>query len=402
MGTAGAGSYGSPASHGVRQPFLAGGTGGDVMAEHCGGDAGGLVRAYRQEAGLTQRQLAAAAGVSVGVVRDLEQGLTARPHAGSVRLLAGALGLSQQQARELGLAARENDHPADAPGRAGGVRISVLGPLAAWRHGEPVPLGPPMQQAVLGLLALYAGARLSRAAIIDALWGEDPPATATAMVHCYISRLRRLLGTGPLSSSGHGYRLQITACELDLHAFTTLAGRGGQARAAAELTTACQAYAAALALWHGDPLDGCEVLRGHPALVRLGQQKTDAVTGYADAAIAAGCPDRVLPPLRELADREPLNERAHALLMTALAGCGQQAAALGIFEQVRRRLDEELGIRPGTELTDAHARVLNQQIPAASRQPAPAAKDAAGPRPAGRALPRELPAPGGALCGPRC
>jgi transcriptional regulator with XRE-family HTH domain len=60
------------------------------MAERCGGGGGGLVRAYRREAGLTQRQLAAAAGV--GVVRDLEQGRTARPRAEPVRLLAGRAG----------------------------------------------------------------------------------------------------------------------------------------------------------------------------------------------------------------------------------------------------------------------------------------------------------------------
>jgi DNA-binding SARP family transcriptional activator/tetratricopeptide (TPR) repeat protein/DNA-binding XRE family transcriptional regulator len=392
------------------------------MAEHCGDDAGGLVRRYRQKAGFTQRQLAAAAGVSVGVVRDLEQGLTAHPRAESVRLLAGALGLSQHQARELSLAARGNDDiasMADAPGRASDVRIGVLGPLAAWRHGVPVALGPPMQRAVLGLLALYAGTGLSRAAITDALWGDDPPATAVPMVHSYISRLRRLLGPGPVGKSGNGYRLETAACELDLRTFAVLVRRAGEARAAGELTTACQAYADALALWQGDPLADCDTLRGHPAVVRLSQQKADAVTSYADAAIAARCPDRILPQLRELTDREPLNERAHALLMVALAGSGQQATALAIFDQVRRRLDKELGIRPGAELTSAQAHVLNKQVPASpvsSREPVPATQGTARPQPAdrqtlaqvpctnperalaagdqaGRAVPQELPAP---------
>jgi transcriptional regulator with XRE-family HTH domain len=161
------------------------------MGEHGGSHAGALVRAFRHKAGLTQRQLAQVAGVSVGVVRDLEQGRTARLHAESVRRLASALRLDRQQARELSLAARENDHIAGgaaARAQAGGLRIGVLGPLAAWRRGVPVALGPPMQRAVLGLLAVYTGAGLSRSAIIDALWAEDPPRTAAPMVVSYLSR----------------------------------------------------------------------------------------------------------------------------------------------------------------------------------------------------------------------
>src|SRR5580692_5650272 len=143
------------------------------MGEQGGGCAGALVRASRQKAGLSQRQLAAAAGVSVSVVRDLEQGRTARPHSESLRRLASALRLSRQQATELSLAAQET--VVSPRGPATGLRIGVLGPLTAWRCDIPVVIGPPMQRAVLGLLALDPGTGLPRSAIIDALWGGDPP-----------------------------------------------------------------------------------------------------------------------------------------------------------------------------------------------------------------------------------
>ncbi len=361
------------------------------MGEHGGSHAGGLVRAFRQKAGLTQRQLAQVAGVSVGVVRDLEQGRTARLHTESVRRLASALRLDRQQARELSLAARVPADGAAARVQTGELRISVLGPVAAWRHGAPVALGPPMQRAVLGLLAVYTGTGLSRSVVTDALWGEDPPMTAASMLLSYISRLRRLLGPGgPVRTTGNGYRLEPAACELDLLIFGGLVRHAQKAQAAGELATACQAYADAIALWRGDPLADCDILQGHPAVVRLSQQKADAVTGYADAAIAARCPDRILPHLRELTDREPLNERAHALLMIALAGSGQQATALGVFDQMQRRLDNELGIRPGPELTAAQVQVLSQQIPVGPAT-ASAAAAAARPRPAARHFPGQLP-----------
>src|SRR5215831_11849946 len=94
--------------------------------------AGRLLRGYREAAGLSQRDLAAVAGVSVGVVRDLEQGRTGRLAAGSVEALVAALGLDTGRAGEFASAAGGTPRPAAAGGPAG-VRLSVLGPLAAWR-----------------------------------------------------------------------------------------------------------------------------------------------------------------------------------------------------------------------------------------------------------------------------
>lgn len=118
---------------------------------------GGLVRDRRQATGLTQRQLAGRAGVSLGTVRDLEQGRTRRPQPGSLAALARALGLSPEQ---IGVP----DVPA-----GGGVSLQVLGPLAAWRDGTPVSLIGAARRAVLGLLALSAGSLVHRETIIDVL-----------------------------------------------------------------------------------------------------------------------------------------------------------------------------------------------------------------------------------------
>lgn len=85
---------------------------------------GTLLRGFRQAAGLTQRELAGRAGLSLGSIRDLEQGRTRRPLPGSLAALAMALGLNPAQAGELERA---------AAGR--GLWLQVLGPVAAWRDG---------------------------------------------------------------------------------------------------------------------------------------------------------------------------------------------------------------------------------------------------------------------------
>src|SRR5258708_4924132 len=77
-----------------------------------------------------------------------------------------------------------------------------LGPLAAWRDGAPLPLGSARQRAVLGVLALHAGTDVHRDVLIDLLWDERPPPTAVSKVQSYISWLRNVLGARPARDPG--------------------------------------------------------------------------------------------------------------------------------------------------------------------------------------------------------
>jgi transcriptional regulator with XRE-family HTH domain len=252
------------------------------------GRAAELLREYRQTAGLSQRQLASAARISVGVIRDLEQRRTTRPHAESVRRLAEALGLDGERAAEFTRIVR-----GDPGGQAGedlpeGLRLAVLGPLAAWRDGCQVALGSPMQRAVLGLLALTPNVPVPRSAIIDALWGDDQPASAAHLVQVYASRLRRLLDPSLALDGGVSFQLRIAAGQLDLTLFDGLAREAADAHAAGDLDGACDAYARALRLWRAEPLADLELLRTHPAVASVRQRRADLVIRYADAARASG------------------------------------------------------------------------------------------------------------------
>jgi DNA-binding SARP family transcriptional activator/transcriptional regulator with XRE-family HTH domain len=334
---------------------------------------GALLRNYRRAAGLTQHELSSLAGVSVAAVRDLEQGRRLRPRPGSVARLAGALDLTAAQAGQLAVAAREASAAAMArrgvPAR--GLWVRVLGQLGIWRDGVSTGVVTPGQRAVLGLLAVSGGALVHREVIVDALWGERPPATAVNLVQAYVSRLRRRLDPGPptrgrgglLVSAGASYRLEVTADELDFLAFGEVVAQARAARQRGDLATACGCSEEAVGLWHGEPLADVDLLRGHVVVAELARQQAAAVMEYAEVACALGRPQDVLPHLQALTWREPLNEQAHGLLMIALAASGQQAAALQVFADLRNRLDEQLGVYPGAAVTDAHARVLRQDLP---------------------------------------
>jgi tetratricopeptide (TPR) repeat protein/DNA-binding XRE family transcriptional regulator len=83
----------------------------------------GLLRRLRAEAGMTQEELAEAAGLSPRTLSDLERGISRTAHKETARLLAGALGLAGPAAGLFVAAAR---------GKAAAAEV-----LAAWQHQTP-------------------------------------------------------------------------------------------------------------------------------------------------------------------------------------------------------------------------------------------------------------------------
>jgi tetratricopeptide (TPR) repeat protein len=171
---------------------------------------------------------------------------------------------------------------------------------------------------------------------------------------------------------------------MDLLLFRDLATRAAAVRGHDD-RGACDLYEQAIGLWRGDPLADVDMLRGYPGIAAQRQELVDVLLRYADVVFTLGEYQRVLPRLRALAATEPLNEPAQARLMIALAGSGQQAAAIRVYEDLRTRLDRELGLYPGGELADAHVRVLRQDMPTGDHGRRQAAV------PAAPWMPRQLP-----------
>src|SRR4051794_7402083 len=73
------------------------------------------------------------------------------------------------------------------------IRLQLLGQVTASQDHEPIHLGPPLQRAVLCVLALRLGTPVSKQQLIDYVWGGRPPKTASQGVYTYISGLRRAL-----------------------------------------------------------------------------------------------------------------------------------------------------------------------------------------------------------------
>ncbi len=246
----------------------------------------------------------------------------------------------------------------------------MLGPLRLGGGGAgAVELGGVRLRMLLVRLALDAGRVVSTTALIDGLWGEDPPADATNALQSLVSRLRRGLrgvADGLVESHPAGYRLAVAAEDVDTHRFERLAARGRAQLGAGRPAEAAETLRAALDLWHGPALSGVEDAPfAGAAIERLVELRAGAVEDRLDADVRSGRHTEAVAELRAQVAEHPLRERPAALLVRALYLAGRQADALAAYERTRRTLADELGVEPSPELRDLHLAVLRGDIAAA-------------------------------------
>ncbi|MGH3200644.1 MAG: AfsR/SARP family transcriptional regulator [Streptosporangiaceae bacterium] len=246
------------------------------------------------------------------------------------------------------------------------LRVGVLGPVTAWYGQEELRVGQPRQQAVLGILAMRANRVISRGELVDAVWGQDPPASAEGGIYTYVAGLRRVIeptrsARGPgrvLVSSGAGYVLHLVPGQPDAVAFEQQVARARQLRKNGDPAGAVDALEGALGLWRGIAFAGVPGPFAETERVRLGELRSGAAEERADVLLSLGRHEEVVPDLTALVADHPLRERMRGLLMIALYRGGRHAEALRVFTDGRHVLAEELGIDPGTELSRIHQQVL--------------------------------------------
>ncbi|KAA2260158.1 AfsR/SARP family transcriptional regulator [Solihabitans fulvus] len=250
------------------------------------------------------------------------------------------------------------------------MRFGILGETRAWRaDGAEVPLGGPARRALLTLLLVSPGEVSS----IDRLAEElDPAGTTSAhALQSQVSRLRASLGTEvAIERAGTGYRIVLPAEDVDSCRFERLADEGGRALREDDAVRAVALLREALGLWRGQAFaDLAESETARAAAVRLEERRLGALEDRVEAELRLGEHRAAVPELRELVGRHPLRERLAGLLMRALFAEGGQAEALVVFEETRRRLADELGADPSTELTALHRELLRGDQPRAQAAP---------------------------------
>ncbi len=215
------------------------------------------------------------------------------------------------------------------------------------------------QRALLTLLLLHVNEAVSTERLVDQLWGEHPPRTATTSLQNTVAQLRKLLGPGLLHTRPAGYVLELDREQLDLARFERLSREARNA----EPPERARLLREALALWRGSALADSELEDfAQPEIHRLEDLRLGVLEEPDRRRSRARAPTRSL-----VAEIEALVRATHCVsgcrpqLMLALYRCGRQAEALYAYHDARRTLVEELGIEPGPELQALYGSILRQE-----------------------------------------
>ncbi|MGW4238420.1 AfsR/SARP family transcriptional regulator [Streptomyces sp. NPDC004749] len=254
------------------------------------------------------------------------------------------------------------------------MQTRVLGPLAIDYNGMSIVPTANKPKQILALLALRPGHAVPVGALIEEVWGDAVPRSAATTLQTYILQLRRRIAAaldadgergGPspkdvLATAYGGYRLVAPSQGHDLAEFQDLSTRGIRALETGDAHAASTLLGTALALWRGAAL--ADVPKG-PALelevIGMEEARLTVLEQRIEADLRLGRHSSLLPELRMLSARHPLNENLCAQLMTALYRAGSPWRALEEFRRLRGRLNGELGVEPTPGLQRLHLAVLN-------------------------------------------
>ncbi len=257
--------------------------------------------------------------------------------------------------------------------RPGSGRIEILGPVGLLGDGL-VPLGGVKERCLLAALAVHCGEAVSAASLTEALWGDDPPRTATRTLQNYVFHVRRALAraeAATIVTLPDGYCLRAAPDATDAGLAESLIAAGRREMAGGDPAAAARLLRQALDLWRG-PVLGEFADRPFAAAeaMRLEELREAALEDLFDAGLALGHHHEVAGGLEALVTSGPLRERRWGQLMLALYRDGRQAEALDAFGRLRQVLAEDLGVDPGAELRRLHRAIL-QQSPRVGWRPPP-------------------------------
>jgi DNA-binding SARP family transcriptional activator len=251
------------------------------------------------------------------------------------------------------------------------LTIRLFGPFEACVDGAPLPrLLSRKGQQLLALLTLRAGCCVERAWLAGVLWSDSAEEHALRSLRTSLWDLRRALGPEASrlhSPTLHTLALDLSSAHADVVAFDAALARG-------ELAS----LEGAVALYRGPLLEGWSEEWVFPERQAREQAYLAALERLAAQALERGDAATGERYLRQAVATDPLRESAQRALMEALAGGGNDAAALLVYRELRLLLHRELNAAPDPETTALFQSLRAREAPVDRRYrtaPASGARD---------------------------
>jgi DNA-binding SARP family transcriptional activator len=240
------------------------------------------------------------------------------------------------------------------------MQVRMLGPFQLEEGGRRISISGYRQRAVLASLLLHANEVVPSERLWVDLWGEDSPRSAANSLQAAISRLRRLLPPGRITTRSPGYALRIFPEELDVSRFEQLVTDGREALTAGTADQAARTLRQALSLWQGPALaDFSYEPFAQAEIVRLEEPRLTCVEERVEADLALGLASVLVAELQQQVSEYPVWERLRGQLMLALYRAGRQTEALEVYREFRSVLRDELGLDPSPQLRELETAILH-------------------------------------------
>ncbi|MEU5780504.1 AfsR/SARP family transcriptional regulator [Micromonospora lupini] len=235
--------------------------------------------------------------------------------------------------------------------------MSLLGPIEAAVGGQPMAIGGQGRRALLAALAFNPGTVVGVNRLVELIWDDHPPMTATTKLQGHVSALRRSLVRlgGPdavnvLQTRPPGYLLCARLTSTDLARFDELTHRATGARLPDGAADRVAALSAALRLWRGDTCVDARSAGVAVLAASLDERRWRAMEDLAEAQLVLGDHNSVIDAMEPLVRQWPYRERAWEHLIEAHMRRGDIASALATHERLCQILAGDLGVKPGQRI----------------------------------------------------
>jgi SARP family transcriptional regulator, regulator of embCAB operon len=234
-----------------------------------------------------------------------------------------------------------------------------------------IPVKSSKMAQILALLLVRRSEVVSAGLLMEELWYQSPPRSASTTLQTYVYHARRMFaregirahdGADLLVTRSPGYSLQVDDGQVDVGIFEELVMCGSACLDRGDPTTGLLKLDEALAIWRGPifatvptgpVLDGCAA--------HLDELRLRAIGLRIEALRQLGRHQVLVPELRSLVTSYPFNEFLHHRLIDSLFRSGRRAEALKEYHLLRHTLADELGVAPTPEVERLYHEMLGRE-----------------------------------------
>jgi LuxR family maltose regulon positive regulatory protein len=280
--------------------------------------------------------------------------------------LTDLAGHSSRLIADKALEIRQAIHHAGLPR----LQLKTLGGFRLWRGEAPVEdkeWEGHQPQLLLKAIIAHGPQGVPREVLMEDLWPEATPGLSEKNFKVNLHRLRKTLEPSLDKTLGSSYvhlkggltSLDPELCRVDAHQFASLARQGEKAEQGGDLQEAIALYQQAVKLYEGDFFS--EELY-HPWVESKREELRDRLLAvlyrlaqlYEDRGALLKATDCYVKVIHT----DPLAEPACRRLMQLYAQRGQRNAALRVYEDCKRSLQEQLNTDPEEVTTAVYRKVL--------------------------------------------